>query len=292
MNEKQVKLIETGMRLFAQKGYHKTSVQEIATETGISKGGFYLYFQSKEEFITTATDFFHKQIGFQIEQLSTEELMPREILAKQISTIATYVHERRDIIMMYFHEDISIGPKGGEIFEKMKQENFQWLKKNVQAIYKEKVDKYLIDIIIQLQGLMNGYYQWIVMDSLHIDKNRIGIYLVKRLDTLVEGLLAEGEEPLISESSLFNPIHRCAASKQTKEDQVDTIMKSMRQKITELRTDLDEKEKLFNVVDLILAKLAKGTNELLVIKGMLALLQPIPELKEECEELAILLDIN
>src|SRR5690625_7084929 len=69
-------------------------------------------------------------------------------------------------------------------------------------------------------------------------------------------------------------------------------MKSMRKKIMELQLAIDEKDKLFTIVDLILAKHDKGTNERLLIKGMLALIEPIPELKVECEELAILLDLN
>jgi len=291
MNEKKVKLIESGMRLFTLKGYHKTSVQEIATEAGISKGGFYLYFQSKEEFLTTATDFLHKQISRHVEQLSTEELMPREVLANQITAMATYIHERRDFIMVYFQEDISMGPKGEELFERMKNESFQWLKGNVQAIYGEKVERYLFDIIIQLEGLMNGYYQRIVTNDLHIDKSRVGGYLVKRLDTLVDGLLAEDEEPLVSSKEGSNLRNLCV-SKQSKEEQVETIMKSMRKKIMELQLAIDEKDKLFTIVDLILAKHDKGTNERLLIKGMLALIEPIPELKVECEELAILLDLN
>ncbi|WP_425574658.1 TetR/AcrR family transcriptional regulator, partial [Streptomyces rhizosphaericus] len=38
MNEKKLKLIENGMKLFAKKGYYHTSIQEIASESGVSKG--------------------------------------------------------------------------------------------------------------------------------------------------------------------------------------------------------------------------------------------------------------
>jgi AcrR family transcriptional regulator len=42
-------LLEQGRRLFAGQGLRKTSVEELAAAAGISKGGFYLFFSSKEE---------------------------------------------------------------------------------------------------------------------------------------------------------------------------------------------------------------------------------------------------
>lgn len=42
------KIIETAGRLFSQKGYDATSVHEICTTAGVSKGAFYHYFSTKE----------------------------------------------------------------------------------------------------------------------------------------------------------------------------------------------------------------------------------------------------
>lgn len=42
--------MDQGARLFADKGYHPTSVQEIVTTLGVGKGVFYWYFSSKEQF--------------------------------------------------------------------------------------------------------------------------------------------------------------------------------------------------------------------------------------------------
>jgi AcrR family transcriptional regulator len=42
-------LLSHGRRLFAAQGLRKTSVEELAAAAGISKGAFYLFFESKEE---------------------------------------------------------------------------------------------------------------------------------------------------------------------------------------------------------------------------------------------------
>ena len=44
------KLLEVGLSLFEQKGYNATGLQEIASGAEISKGSFYSYFSSKEDF--------------------------------------------------------------------------------------------------------------------------------------------------------------------------------------------------------------------------------------------------
>ena len=45
------KILATASQLFVQKGYEKTSMQDIARTAGISKGAIYHHFQSKEEII-------------------------------------------------------------------------------------------------------------------------------------------------------------------------------------------------------------------------------------------------
>lgn len=42
-------IVEAGLRLFAQKGYAATKLEEVAAAAGIGKGTIYLYFANKEE---------------------------------------------------------------------------------------------------------------------------------------------------------------------------------------------------------------------------------------------------
>lgn len=47
--ERRQELLDTARRLFIEKGYEKTSVNDILQAVGIAKGTFYYYFTSKEE---------------------------------------------------------------------------------------------------------------------------------------------------------------------------------------------------------------------------------------------------
>ena len=49
MNRTKRKIFEIAMRLFSEKGYEATSVEEITATVGVAKGTLYYHFSSKEE---------------------------------------------------------------------------------------------------------------------------------------------------------------------------------------------------------------------------------------------------
>lgn len=49
MNRTKRKIFEASMKLFAEKGYDATSVEEITSVVGVAKGTLYYHFSSKEE---------------------------------------------------------------------------------------------------------------------------------------------------------------------------------------------------------------------------------------------------
>ncbi|WP_313341363.1 TetR/AcrR family transcriptional regulator [Sedimentibacter sp.] len=51
-SNKKKELISIAGKLFVEKGYEETSVDDILKASGISKGGFYHYFKSKEDVLT------------------------------------------------------------------------------------------------------------------------------------------------------------------------------------------------------------------------------------------------
>jgi AcrR family transcriptional regulator len=49
--ERKALLLDTALKLFADEGYHNTTISKIARQAGISKGLMYNYFTSKEELL-------------------------------------------------------------------------------------------------------------------------------------------------------------------------------------------------------------------------------------------------
>lgn len=63
------RLLEQGLELFAKQGFHATGIQEIADASGVPKGSFYNYFESKEQF---AVEVLSRYQELQCEELAAQ----------------------------------------------------------------------------------------------------------------------------------------------------------------------------------------------------------------------------
>ncbi|MDO6563585.1 TetR family transcriptional regulator C-terminal domain-containing protein [Amphritea sp. 1_MG-2023] len=55
------KILQTGMQLFARKGYHGTGLKEVLNACQVPKGSFYNYFDSKEQFAIDVLEYQYQQ---------------------------------------------------------------------------------------------------------------------------------------------------------------------------------------------------------------------------------------
>ena len=62
------RIVETSWKLFHDKGFGETTINDIIREAGISKGTFYYYFRSKDNMLDTLSDIFDAEY----ERLSAE----------------------------------------------------------------------------------------------------------------------------------------------------------------------------------------------------------------------------
>jgi AcrR family transcriptional regulator len=101
--EQQVRA--AALRLFRDKGYHATSMRDIAAEVGINKGSLYSYIRSKEDLLIP---FFERAMGLllaEIEAISADDsLSPTERLKKAIKAHILNVTDNLDILTVYLSE--------------------------------------------------------------------------------------------------------------------------------------------------------------------------------------------
>lgn len=66
-------ITQAGIKVFSEKGYHRTRVQDIIEELDISTGTFYLYFKNKQDlFISVVRDVVNALVGDAATQLKEE----------------------------------------------------------------------------------------------------------------------------------------------------------------------------------------------------------------------------
>jgi TetR/AcrR family transcriptional repressor of nem operon len=60
LSETKRKLLDAGIKLMRARGYNATTVDEICDEAGVTKGGFFHYFKSKDDIAKAAVTHFHE----------------------------------------------------------------------------------------------------------------------------------------------------------------------------------------------------------------------------------------
>ncbi len=63
-------IVTAATKLFAQKGYHRTTTREIARESGLGTGTLYEYVNSKEDILYLVCDMIHTQVEDRLKMVS------------------------------------------------------------------------------------------------------------------------------------------------------------------------------------------------------------------------------
>ena len=94
MNKTKRKIFEASMKLFAEKGYEATSVEEITATVGVAKGTLYYHFSSKEEIFNFLVEegikLLQNSIDIKTTKLSNYLDKIRAIILIQIKVVVKY----------------------------------------------------------------------------------------------------------------------------------------------------------------------------------------------------------
>ena len=104
MNKTKRKIFEASMKLFAEKGYDATSVEEITATVGVAKGTLYYHFSSKEEIynflLEEGTKLLINNIDVKVSKLNNSIDKLRSISLLQLRVITKY----QNLITIYLSQ--------------------------------------------------------------------------------------------------------------------------------------------------------------------------------------------
>ena len=104
MNKTKRKIFEASMKLFAEKGYDATSLEEITATVGVAKGTLYYHFSSKEEIynflLEEGTKLLINNIDVKVSKLNNSIDKLRSIALLQLRVITKY----QNLITIYLSQ--------------------------------------------------------------------------------------------------------------------------------------------------------------------------------------------
>ncbi|MFC2169154.1 TetR/AcrR family transcriptional regulator [Acidobacteriota bacterium] len=101
-------ILKAAEKVFAQKGYNLTTVDDIAEEAQFSKATLYRYFKSKRDifFEVILTSF--EEVRKNVSKIKVKKICVEEKLSELISCISSYYHKKKNIARIFYMEKHSI----------------------------------------------------------------------------------------------------------------------------------------------------------------------------------------
>jgi AcrR family transcriptional regulator len=161
-DEKLEKLLKTSAKIFAEKGFHRTSVRDISRATRMSLAGLYYYFTTKEELLYLIQERCFLTLLQRWEQMGGADLDTRARIRLFAENHLSFFWHNMNEMKVMAHEDESLT---GDFQEKI-------------LVLKRRYVKVILDLIGQLQaeaggkgvdlrvatfalfGMMNWIYTW------------------------------------------------------------------------------------------------------------------------------------
>lgn len=204
MNDRKQQVIITAQKLFVEKGFSATSVQDIIESSEISKGTFYNYFSSKNGFLMAFLEHVNEE-----ESIRRNELLigqgpsDKKTFTDQI-LIRMQVHREYNLLQIFesiFHsDDIDLR----DFIQNHYLSELVWLQGRINDVYGIGVEPYAADCAIMLHGMIQHMaHVWMAYTKEKMDTTKLVTFTVRRLDAIVSNMM-HTQDTLIGEYLFMN----------------------------------------------------------------------------------------
>jgi AcrR family transcriptional regulator len=161
-DQKLLYVLKTAAAIFAEKGYHSTSIRDISAATGMSLSGLYYYFTSKEELLFLIQDYCFGTLVDECRRLLAGIEDPVQRLTLLIENHLNFFVNNMNEMKVLSHEANSIS---GELFKKVNAKKRQYVDLVIRLLEEMASENKVkgLDIRVagfSLFGMMNWIYNW------------------------------------------------------------------------------------------------------------------------------------
>ena len=160
-------LLETATLLFKEKGYHNTSMQDLADTLGLQKGSLYYYIDSKEELLRELLEQATSILGARIDEIYASHLSASEKLRRALENHGQAIMDNLNLVTVYLQEYRSLPPERLEEVlaarEHYEERLMQILQDGITSGEFNPVDVKMT--VFGFLGMLNWTHQWFSPDG-------------------------------------------------------------------------------------------------------------------------------
>ena len=162
--EPRQEILRTAARLFQERGYDATSMNDVAAALKLSKGGLYHHFQSKDEILfhimSHALDITEERVINVARRVEGAEQRLRELIRLHIEVVLS--EEDREITVM-LHENHPLPAGLRRKINARKKDYVHFVENLVAEVQRQRNSKAQVTpraAAFALLGMINWIYQW------------------------------------------------------------------------------------------------------------------------------------
>jgi len=144
MEEKNTKsknqMIEAAERLFSERGYQQTSVDDICEEVGVAHGLFYYYFDSKEDIIEAIIERMVKEIEKKLKSIAENEDMKANEKFIKFMEISFQKKKGKPYVYSFFSEE-----KNLKLYQHLYSETVEMMTPYLTQIVQQGLEEGIFD---------------------------------------------------------------------------------------------------------------------------------------------------
>ncbi len=201
-------IIRSAAKMFQEKGFMATSIQEIAQDCAIAKGSVYKYFPSKEDLLCEVFDDCQTAYFEQAEQLRrTWTGTPKEGLVKQIVFRFQYFMEYRHIMVDFVELPITQYANFRSLRNHVRARMMEGHKSWLLDVYGERIEPFLWDLVFIYRAILKDYLQRLISEAKQLSIEDTAWFIVDKIDALVEHMSDSGSKGLLGPKAFAAFIH-------------------------------------------------------------------------------------
>ena len=277
MNETKKRIIEAAIALFTEKGFHGTSIQEIAAHAGISKGAFYLHFKSKDALQVEIFRYYTSLIQEEMENAVDPAQSAKENFLRQTEVQISQIQRHTDFIAMVVRDQAySLNPELIRFIEELRVSQAEWYREQLTAMYGQAIRPFIHDISVITEGIKNNYMQQFISNPQALYPEALAELIVRMTGQAAEEFLAGTYRPLLDDETVRTLFSFFPEGEE--ETDAAGVIDVMRTILSGLALPRATAQYLSSSLDFLGTQADAGPSaDVTAIRGVLAVFRPYPE---------------
>jgi len=173
---RRMEIVKAAVELFVRKGFHRTTVREIAQKFGMSVGTLYEYIRTKEDILYLVCDYIHTSVSERVRPSLEITGNTIERLRNAIRSYYVIVDEMQDYVLFLYQETKSLSYNARKYIFKSEEEMtsifeeiiLQGIEDGTFNISKKDVNFLANEIMVMAQ--MWAFRRWILQKNYTLER--------------------------------------------------------------------------------------------------------------------------